>query len=258
VGTFDTSEAESSEARLVVQSLAIWTLRDQGWSSLQIGAAFDMSAEQVRLVLDSVIEDPGPPVPVSGQTTDALLDWLKAHPGFSARDAQVALGLTDAQLSAGMNDEVRRLAIRAREGEYSQVYSDEDICAALRHAWDVVKGNSTGLSYDKYRELISSGQIDGPSAPRILQRFGTWVAAAGLAGVPTGTRPNREYESAWTDDEILQHIARYLDDPATSGSYAGWDGWKKVNAPNAPSGPTVRNRIGSWSDIKRRALAIRP
>ena len=258
MGPFDRSEVDSGEARLVFQSLAIWTLRDQGWSSRQIATAFDMTSEQVQLILESVHEDPDPTLPLSAPTPEALPDWLRTHPGASVRDAQLALGLSDAQLSADMTDEVRRLAIRVREGEYSQVYSDEDIYAALRRAWDVMKGNSTSLSYDKYRELVSSGQIVGPSAPRILQRFGTWITAAGLAGVPTGARPNRTYESAWTDEEILKHVADYLHDSTTSGSYAGWDDWKKVNAPSAPSGPTLRNRIGSWSDIKRRALVIRP
>lgn len=258
MGAIEGGAAGRGETSPDLQSLAISSLREQGWSLLQIAEALSLNSEQVRLILDSVNagSDHTEPSPVA--VTDALAHWLKAHPGSSARDAQAALGLSDAQLSAGMNDEVRRLAIRVREGEYSQVYSDEDIYSALRRSWDVVKVHSAGLSYDKYRELVSSGQVDGPSAPRILQRFGTWIAAAGLAGVPTGARPNRTYESAWTDEDILKHVADYLDDPTTSGSYAGWDVWKKVHAPSAPSGPTLRNRIGSWSDIKRRALDIRP
>jgi hypothetical protein len=237
VGNVDSDQSNSD-----LQRLAISTLSEQGWSLLQLAEAFGLKVAQVQMMLDP----------------DALAHWLKSHPGASARDAAVALGLSDAELAAGMTDEVRRLAVRVREGDYSQVYSDEDIFTALRRSWDVVKSSSTGLSYDKYRELVGSGQIDGPSAPRILQRFGTWIAAAGLAGVPTGTRPNRTYESTWTDSEILTYVARYLGDPATSGSFAGWDAWKKGNAPSAPSGPTLRNRIGSWSDIKRRALEIRP
>jgi len=248
--------ANQEATRVDIQQRAMLTLREQGWSLLLIAGAFGVNSDMVSRILGPTLDEAESTV--HWQVSDVLADWLKAHPGSSARDAQAALGLTDAQLAAAMNDEVRRLAIRVREGEYSQVYSDEDIYAALRRSWDAVKNNATGLSYEKYRELSSSGQIDGPSAPRILQRFGTWVVAAGLAGVPTGTRPNRSYASAWTDEEILKHIARYLDDPATSGSYAGWDGWKKINAPDAPSGPTVRNRIGSWSDIKRRALVIRP
>ena len=260
MGTFDGGVSGSGEAKPDRQRLAISVLLDQGWSFLQIAETFGLNSEQVQLIMDSVTagSDHTEPSPVAVPVTDALARWLKKHPGASARDAQAALGLSDAELSAGMNDEVRRLAIRVREGDYSQVYSDEDIYGALRRSWEVVKSTSPGLSYDKYRELVSSGQIEGPSAPRILQRFGTWVAAAGLAGVPTGTRPNRSYESAWTDAEILAYVADYLDDPRTSGSFAGWDVWKKVHAPSAPSGPTLRNRIGSWSQIKQRALEMRP
>jgi hypothetical protein len=251
VGNFDGHESRSD-----LQRLAVSTLHEQGWSLLQLAEAFSLEPNDVQVILDPAATGVG--TTAHAQSAGALSHWLKTHPGSSARDAQAALGLSDAQLSAGMTDEVRRLAIRAREGEYSQVYSDEDVFAALRRAWDLAKSNSVALSYDKYRELVGSGQIDGPSAPRILQRFGTWIAAAGLAGVPTGTRPNRTYESAWTDEEILKHVANYLDDPTTSGSFAGWDVWKKVNAPSAPSGPTLRNRIGSWSQIKRRALEMRP
>ncbi|MFA7323647.1 MAG: hypothetical protein WC005_04735 [Candidatus Nanopelagicales bacterium] len=188
------------------------------------------------------------------ERSHALVRWLKGNPGSSLIDAQSALGWSDKELAAAVTPEVKRLSIRERIGEYSQRFSDEQVIAALRAAWELAMPTATGLSSNRYQELVHDGAVSGPSAVRILQRFGTWAAAAQAAGVPTGTRPHRTYESAWSDEELLDHVGAYLSDPQTTGSYVGWEAWRKTNAPGAPSGPTLRNRLGSWSDIKRHAL----
>ncbi len=182
-----------------------------------------------------------------------LVAWLTDHPGTSVDDAQKALNWTKPQLAKAMTDDARRLAVRHRTGS-SRKWSEDEILDALRQAWAQVSGSTDALSYAKYSELVSSKQIDGPTAVRVLQVFGSWADAAERAGVPAGKKPNRTFTSAWTDDQILDDVRRYLADPSTRGSFAGWDAWKKANAPQAPSGAMIRNRLGNWSDIKVQAL----
>jgi hypothetical protein len=182
-----------------------------------------------------------------------LVAWLTDHPGTSVDDAQKALNWTKPQLAKAMTDDARRLAVRHRTGS-SRKWSEDEILDALRQAWVQVSGSTDALSYAKYSELVSGKQIDGPTAVRVLQVFGSWAEAAERAGVPAGKKPNRTFTSAWTDEQILEDVRRYLADPSTRGSFAGWDAWKKANAPQAPSGAMIRNRLGNWSDIKARVL----
>jgi len=182
-----------------------------------------------------------------------LVAWLTDHPGSSVDDAQKALNWTKPQLAKAMTDEARRLAVRQRTGS-SRRWSESEILDALRQAWAQVSGSADALSYAKYSELVTSKQVDGPTAVRVLQVFGTWADAAERAGVPAGKKPNRTFTSAWTDEQIFDDVRRYLADPSTRGSFAGWDAWKMANAPQAPSGAMIRNRLGNWSDIKARAL----
>ena len=92
--------------------------------------------------------------------------------------------------------------------------------------------------------------------PRIGQRFGILVGRVRAAGVVAGqTDANREYESKWCDDDLLQIARAYLVDPASPNSAHRFDEWKRENAPDGPSFQTLRNRFGSWTEVKRRALA---
>ena len=183
-----------------------------------------------------------------------LVQWLADHPGSSVDDAQKALNWTKPELAKAMTDDARRLAVRHRTGS-SRKWSEDEILDALRQAWQQISGSADALSYAKYSELVSSKVIDGPTAVRVLQVFSSWADAVNKAGVPVGKKPNRNFTSAWTDEQILDDVRRYLADPSTRGSFAGWDAWKKANAPQAPSGAMIRNRLGNWSDIKAQALA---
>ena len=88
----------------------------------------------------------------------------------------------------------------------------------------------------------------------MIQVFKTWRAALDEAGVPA-MEPARSYQSAWTDEEILQAVAEYLADTSTTGAYSGWDPWRRATKANAPSAQTLRNRFGSWSEVKAQALS---
>jgi hypothetical protein len=130
-------------------------------------------------------------------------------------------------------------------------WSDEDILAALREA----STYEFPLTTTAYSDLLQVGQVEGASVPRIGQRFGSWSAACAAAGVVAGDPWNRDYESRWSDDDLLQIARRYLLDPDSPSSAHRFDEWKRAFAPDGPSFQTLRNRLGSWNEVKRRALA---
>jgi hypothetical protein len=129
-------------------------------------------------------------------------------------------------------------------------YDHEQVLASLRHAWQLTQESASGLSYSRYQELLNGGQISGASAVRIVQMFGAWSTATEQADVPSGRVPDRSYSSHWSDADVLAYVLRYLKDPESSGSFAGWDGWRRTNEPKAPSGALMRARFGKWSTIK--------
>jgi len=133
-------------------------------------------------------------------------------------------------------------------------YGREQVCASLREAWDLTRDSASGLSYSHYQELLDEGRVSGASAVRIVQIFGAWSAATEQAGVPSGRMPDRSYSSHWSDADVLAYVLQYLEDPDSSGAFAGWDEWRRSNEPRAPSGALMRARFGKWSTIKAQAL----
>lgn len=129
-------------------------------------------------------------------------------------------------------------------------WSDDQILTALKQA----SVYEFPLTTSAYKELLDIGQISGPSVPRITQRFGTWSEACAQAGVVAADPWNREYESRWSDDDILRIVKSYLMDQTAPNSFHKFDEWKRQNAPDGPSAQTMRNRLGTWADIKKRAL----
>ena len=133
-------------------------------------------------------------------------------------------------------------------------WSDEAVLEAIREAGLY----EFPLTTNAYSDLVSQGQVKGPSMPRIWQRFGSWTAACEAAGVVAGQTMRPHYESRWSDDDLLEIARQYLLDPDSPNSAHRFDEWKRECAPDGPSFQTLRNRFGSWTEVKRRALAQGP
>lgn len=129
-------------------------------------------------------------------------------------------------------------------------WSDDDILDAIKEA----SAYEFPLTTSAYRDLVAVGQIKGPSLPRIGQRYGSWTAACQAAGVTAGRTMRNNYESRWSDQDLLDIIRQYLLDPAAPNSANRFDQWKRDNVSDGPSFQTIRNRFGSWTEAKRRAL----
>lgn len=131
-----------------------------------------------------------------------------------------------------------------------QVYAsvpDVDVFAEIRRVAGLPGGQPlTGSFYDANRE-------GGLSHARLLQRYETWNGACKTAGVvPQEPNASRVYIRAWTPETMVRWVWGYLTS-TDSPSYARFEQWLRAQD-GAPSGQTVRNTLGSWVEMKRRAI----
>jgi len=126
-------------------------------------------------------------------------------------------------------------------------YRDLDLIDALQEVYSRDCGTyGRGLSYTRYGELKRAGQ---PSEAQIITRFGTWVGACELAGIPCGgtRRPKDSYHSKWTNDDLFRIVCRYLrhaDAQGVKATYRGYEEYQRTQA-DAPSGTMLRHRMAS-------------
>ena len=147
----------------------------------------------------------------------------------------------------------------------SRVYSYDDILDALRRAAGDVGEPLTKVKYDAWRHEHPGV----PSAIRIIQVAGSWIAACTDAGVGTG--PSGGMPPRWTREQVVTFMAAFLNNPnTTSTTYQAYGDWAKgigkapdgaltragnprsaTQRPNiVPSPQTVRNTLGNWTDAK--------
>jgi hypothetical protein len=181
-----------------------------------------------------------------------LRDTLDGRGPLTMAEMVEATGLEASVVSKHWPADLAHLRLWGTGARESR-WTDEDICGALQQA-AVYEFPLTATAYSELRQV---GQISGPSVPLIGQRFGTWRGACEVAGVVAGDPSTRGYESMWTDEDLLQIARAYLMDPSGPHSAGRFDEWKRANAPDGPSAQTLRKRFGSWTEVKRRALAQR-
>ncbi|CAH0123308.1 sigma factor-like helix-turn-helix DNA-binding protein [Microbacterium sp. Bi121] len=227
-----------------------------------IGDEFGISRERVR----QIIEKHGGPSPAEVRAAQQDLVRRTKEARRSAIDKLVRpilheggamtipeltarTGLTNAELVEFWPEDLTHLRIRTA-GFAEPTWTDDETYAAIREAALF----EFPLTAKAYAELIRVGQVRGPSLPRINQRFGGWAAACDAAQVEHGQTPRASYNTRWTDAELLAYARDYFLDPGWPSSAHRFDAWKRQHASDAPSQQTLRNRFGTWSNVKRLAL----
>jgi len=105
-----------------------------------------------------------------------------------------------------------------------------------------------------YRRLIQSNTIAGPTLPIFYSRFGSWNEACAAAGVETGIAL-REYDSTWSDSDLVRIVRQFLwESKESSWSIQNYDKWRASHESQMPSTGSLRNRLGTWSEIRVLAL----
>ncbi|WP_378099056.1 Z1 domain-containing protein [Cellulomonas sp. T2.31MG-18] len=144
----------------------------------------------------------------------------------------------------------RRLLVNephAMPTTWSRQASLEAVSLAATYEWPL-----TSTTYDS---LIRQGEVRGPSSVRLSQVFGSWRAVCVEAEVEPVAPQRDDYQSRWTDGDLLDWVADYLRSPGSLGTYGGYERWRAETSLDAPSAPTVRNRLGTWGNVKRQALS---
>ncbi len=175
---------------------------------------------------------------------------LEANPASTSGHVTRRLGIPEQTVRALIPADLRRLLLNDVNGPKAN-WSDKEITEGVARAGTY----QWPLSSVKYDELLALGEIQGPSSVRISQRLGSWSSACAAAGVESVPHVRGDYQSRWTDDDLLGLVADYLRSPGTTGTFAGYNAWRTASQLDAPSGQTVRNRLGSWTAAKQRAIA---
>ena len=110
------------------------------------------------------------------------------------------------------------------------------------------------LTVLEYRKLRESNSISGPTLAIFVQRFGSWADACSAAGVEAGNAL-REYNSNWSDPDLLRIVRQFLwETREPSWSIQNYDDWRAGHESQFPSSGSLRNRLGTWSEIRVLAL----
>ena len=139
------------------------------------------------------------------------------------------------------------------ERKIAQFWTDEQCLKSLQNAATY----AFPLTVTKYRKLLNSGEIEGPTPPLYWQRFGSWVQACELAGVEFGETV-REYNRTWNDTELITFARRFMHSREDGKwSLEKYEEWRRLPNIEGPSMALLRLRLGSWSEIRVLALELK-
>ena len=233
-------------------------LRIEGDTLQHIAAAVGVTRERVRQVLLQISGPTAAEVRTAraaqtradaSRLRERIREDVVAHPGSTCEEIATRLDLHRADVRAHLAEDLRPLVVTPATTT-ERAWSSDEVAKALATAATFAYPLSAG----DYERLLHAGEVRGPSAARIIQLYGNWAAACRQAGVEP-TAPRREgYQSSWTDADILGFVRDYLRSPECKGTFDGYDPWRRRSGSGAPSSALLRNRLGTWRDIKRKAL----
>lgn len=245
-------------ARTAARDERIRTLRGEGHTLEHIANEVGLTRERVRQVLLRVggptAADVRAAAEARGRAAAARLEQLirediVAHPASTIEDVAARLGQDKSEVQAHLPKDLRPRVVRlgrSSEGAWSADEVVQAVAAAATYAYPLSAGD--------YERLLHAGEFRGPSAARISQMYGNWSAACRQAGVEPPPPRRRSYQSRWTGADLLGFVRDYLRAPGCRGTFDGYDLWRREAGIEAPSAALLRNRLGTWSDMKRKAL----
>jgi hypothetical protein len=173
-----------------------------------------------------------------------IIEILRINPNLDRTLLALELGISGTTLKKYLGHSIVKVA--NAQGKSSQrIYSNQDLLNTLKLA---PKNSDGTLSAGKF---IKDGGT--PTIAVFLTRFGSWNNACKAAGIPT-TQGRKDYVRRNTDEELLQYVASFLEDPRENGTAAGYEKWQKLNK-DAPSLSLIRQRLGKWNELKKKLIS---
>jgi hypothetical protein len=215
--------------------------RREGHTLQEIGDAVGLTREMVRLI---VSKNSGPnsqevrEVRLNRKRKE-ILDIVEVLGVADADEIAQTIGASSEEVRKSLGRHAKKLMRNSSRRE--KFYSDEELLGILHNAYIRVQGPLTTNKYKKLNIL--------PTIAVYISRFGSWNEACSLAGVPHGKRARNNYSRAHSEEDMLDFVASYLADPRTTGSAQGYEEWQK-GVVGAPSLSLIRQRIGTWNEIK--------
>jgi DNA-binding transcriptional ArsR family regulator len=187
---------------------------------------------------------------------DAVLAYVREHPGLSVDDLSLRLDLSKSSVSRYLRGAPEHRLVVSRKTSPAQKYSEAQMADALRYAFRKLDDRSKGLSRKRYKELmavaIAQGDIaDPPAAPTFIRRYGTWSNACRVAGVTAAKARRDNYVQEHSNEDIVSAVAEFVNTTGqdTFHAYAAW-----AREHGRPSGALLVQRLGGWA--KAKILAI--
>lgn len=187
------------------------------------------------------IGDPSP-------AREAVLQYVRAHPGLSIDDIGLRLDLSKSSVSRYLRGAEEHKLVVSRKNDPAQKFTDAQMADALRSAYGQLDDRSKGLSRKKYKELMTGKQV--PAAATFIRRYGSWSEACRIAGVSAAKTRRDNYTQTFSNDDIVAAVVEFID---TSGetSYHRYAEWARAHG--RPSGPLLVQRLGGWADARKLA-----
>jgi len=246
-----------SQADVKHRDQRIVELRAQGLTLDEIGLQFGLTRERVRQIVKKSNGASAAGIRRKNASRKNNLKkvklgrvraFIETHPGCTIEGIAAATGISVDAVAALIPKDLQRLVMPENprvDREDPRVHVLDSLRKAATYEWPLTRPG--------YDELLRVGEVEGLSAVRIDQLFGSWTAACTEAGVESIVL-NREYQSRWTDTDLLTFVTDYLRQPSSTGTYADFGSWLS-GVPDAPSSQTIRNRLnGTWTEVKRMAL----
>lgn len=235
----------------------ILLLRADGLTLDAIGEKTGLTRERVRQIIEKQCDSGGKAFwqRIQSQKTEAeflllteISEWVENHPGVKVKQVAKRFDISTEEVKKLLPKHIAKFVqFPLDESHIEPQYTDEDCFVALRKA-------STyyfPLSKVQYDELLQMKEIVGPSSALMWRRFGSWTHACELAGVESNAS-HGNYQSTWTDDELVNYLVRFLMQ-SRSRSIQEYADWRSLQPDHVPSDQQMRIVFNGWSQAVRKA-----
>jgi len=181
---------------------------------------------------------------------EAVLEYVRAHPGLSVEDLSERLDLSKSSVSRYLRGTKEHRLVVSRKTNPQQKFTDAQMADALFEAYRQLDDRSKGLSRKRYKELMADVP-DAPAAATFIRRYGSWSEACRLAGVTASKARRDNYVQDWSNDDIVAAVDEFITVTGLT-SYHAYAEWARSNS--RPSGPLLVQRLGGWAEARRMAI----